>query len=317
MAKRNSCSMCLAEYAAYAAIAFTMLAWPGVAVAAGRPGCTQASGDLLKSSRSEAWSDYWVEVAKVRNLASPAEIKEAIRTAAEDLREALNEGKDQYDARIDLCSALSENIYNPDIDPADFENGIPNPYFPLVPGTIQLYEGETSEGTESNVTEVTDQTREILGVTCIVVHDSVYLEGELTEDTFDYYAADNLGNIWYFGENTVELEDGLPVNIEGAWIAGEDGAKPGIIMLAAPVIGVTYRQEYQPANAEDAARVLSLTETVTVPFGTFVNCLETADFTPIHPEIVENKFYAPGVGIVKETNPDTGEQTVLVSVTTN
>jgi len=324
MTKRDCTGRHVARVLAGAVITMAMLSWPGDAMAfgfrknpVGRSGCGQAASDLLKASQSEAWGDYWVELAKARNLGSPEETKAAIRGAADGLREALDEGEDQFDARVELCTALGERIYNPEIDPADFESGLSNPYFPLAPGTTRLYKGETSEGTETIVIKVTEQTREILGVTCVVVRDSVYFDGELAEDTFDYYAADNLGNIWYFGENTVEIEDGFPVSTAGAWIAGEDGAKPGIVMLATPVPGVTYRQEFSAANAEDAAKVLSLSETVSVPFGTFTTCLKTADFTPISPDALEHKFYAPGVGFVKETNPETGDELVLLDVTTN
>lgn len=155
MTKRDCTGRHVARVVVGAVITMVMLSWPGDAMAfgfrknpVGRSGCGQAASDLLKASQSKAWSDYWVELAKARNLGSPEETKAATREAADGLRETLAEGEDQFDARIDLCSALGERIYNPEIDPADFESGLSNPYFPLVPGTTRLYEGETSEGME-------------------------------------------------------------------------------------------------------------------------------------------------------------------------
>src|SRR5262249_59969637 len=116
--------------------------------------------------------------------------------------------------------------------------------------------------------------RVILGVTCVEVHDTVTLDGELSEDTLDWFAQDKDGNVWYFGENTHELEDGLITTIEGTFMAGVNRDKPGIIMKAHPAVGDFYRQEFSLANAEDFAETLSLNEIVTVPFGTFNHLLK-------------------------------------------
>ncbi len=283
--------------------------------ASAQTGCKATATVMLKSCEAEALSDYWIAIGQAANIANRAERRHAIADAQDAYKEALDECEDQEDARLKLCSALGDQVYDPKIDPTNFENGAPNPYFPLVPGTIRTYEGGTDEGLETIVVTVTGDTREILGVECTVVRDTVYLDGEMIEDTLDYFAADSAGNVWYFGENTVEIEDGLVINTAGAWIAGEDGAKPGIVMPAPPVVGVTYRQEFALGNAEDAAKVLKIGGTVIVPAGTFSNCVRTADFTPISPGSLEHKFYAPGVGLVKELNPRTGEAVVLVEVT--
>jgi hypothetical protein len=195
-------------------------------------------------------------------------------------------------------------FYHPEIEPKDFGGPIDNPYFPLTPGTTFVYESATEKGVEEIRVEVTEDTKTILGVVCTVVHDVVTIGGVLAEDTLDWYAQDEEGNVWYFGEYSERYEDGVFVDTEGSWEAGVDGAKPGIAMKAHPREAQRYRQEYYPGVAEDMALVVSLDETVTVPFGTFKNCLKTRDFTPLEPGIAEYKYYAPGIGQVLTEEPD-------------
>jgi hypothetical protein len=204
--------------------------------------------------------------------------------------------------------------YNPFIIPAFFVSQIDNPYFPLVPGTTFFYEADTPDGFETSQTIVTRHTKTILGVTCIVVHDKVFLDGSLIEDTFDFYAQDRHGNVWYFGEDSTTYDNGVPTGTEGSWEAGVDGAKPGIIMEAHPKVGDSYRQEYLAGVAEDRGDVLNLRKSVTVPYGAFTNCLKTKDYTPLEPNVVEYKYYAQGVGnvLVREG----GARVELVNVTT-
>ena len=205
--------------------------------------------------------------------------------------------------------------WNPEIDPGDFVSTIDNPYFPLVPGTVFEYQAETDEGIESGVVEVTHDTKEVLGVLTTVVIDRVYLEGELIEETADWYAQDADGNVWYFGEASTEFAGGVPVSSEGSWEAGVDGAFPGIIMLAEPKIGEKYHQEFAPGVAEDMGQVLSLSESVSVPADDYENCLRTMDWTPLEPGHREFKYYCPGVGLVLELSPSGGRQpNELVSV---
>ncbi|MGH7863894.1 MAG: hypothetical protein ACREQB_02815, partial [Candidatus Binataceae bacterium] len=128
-------------------------------------------------------------------------------------------------------------------------------------------------------------------------------------------AQDLDGNVWYFGENSKQLSGGLVIGVEGSWTAGEDGAKPGIIMMAHPAIGDFYRQEFLLGTAEDVAEVLSVSESVTVPFDSFDDCLKTEDSTPLEPDVAEAKFYAPGVGFVLTIiDPATGEKLELVEI---
>ena len=146
----------------------------------------------------------------------------------------------------------------------------------------------------------------ILGVTCTEVHDTVTTNGVLTEDTLDWFAQDTTGNVWYFGENTHELADGLISTIDGTFRGGVDGAQPGIVMKAHPAIGDFYRQEFDLGNAEDFAEVVGLSASVTVPFGSFTNCLDTRETTPLEPDLHQHKFYAAGVGDMLETEEERG-----------
>lgn len=192
--------------------------------------------------------------------------------------------------------------YNVVIDPADFEstNITGNDFFPLTAGRTLIYEGEDEDGAVIRVEEeYTDVTKVIMGVTCVTVIAKEYEDGELVEDTDDWYAQDMSGNVWYFGEESEEIEDGVVVSTEGSWEAGVAGALPGILMLANPIEGLWYRQEYWENEAEDVAQVLSLNASVTVPFGSFSDCLQTAEWNPLEPGIVEHKFYAAGVGLLK------------------
>ena len=190
--------------------------------------------------------------------------------------------------------------YAPQIDPADFSTTIDNPYLPLVPGTRHSYEGTTDKGQERIVVEVTRQTRTVMGWECVAVRDTVTLEGELVEDTTDWYAQHADGSVWYFGEETAEYSNGEVVSTAGAWEAGVDGAYPGVVMPAQPKVGDSYRQEYYQGEAEDMADVLSVTATAEVPAGSYSDVLQTLDYTPLDPDLVEHKYYAPGVGFVLE-----------------
>ena len=205
--------------------------------------------------------------------------------------------------------------YSPNIDPANFTTRIDNKYFPLKPGTTYVYEGKTEEGTERNEVTVTDDTRRVMGVECVVIRDKVFLDGGLIEDTFDWYAQDKKGNVWYFGENTKEYQNGKVESTQGSWEAGVDGAKPGIYMQADPKAGETYRQEYYEGKAEDMAKVLSLDESATVPYGSFDHLLMTRDWNPLEPGVIEQKYYAPGIGNVLEVGvKGTSERVELIDI---
>ena len=197
--------------------------------------------------------------------------------------------------------------YAPELDPADFVDTIDNPYLPYVPGTKWVYEGEDDGEHERVEVEVLEETREIEGITATVVRDTVYVDGELAEDTYDWFAQDEDGNVWYLGEDTHEYEDGKAVNAEGAWEYGKDGALPGIVMPADPTVGDAYRQEYYEGEAEDMAEVLEVGVAVEIELGSYDDVLVTEDWNPLEPEVIEEKSYAPGVGLILEQKAAGGE----------
>jgi hypothetical protein len=184
------------------------------------------------------------------------------------------------------------------LDPADFTTQIDNPYFPIAPGLRWVYREAENGGVQRVEVTVTDATKRIDGVTARIVHDVVTEGGQPIENTYDWYAQDSAGNVWYLGEDTKEYENGKVVSTKGSWEAGVDGAQAGVVMPAKPRVGLSYRQEYYAGQAEDKGRVLSVDEKVEVPFGRFNGAVMTKDFTPLEPDLVEHKLYARGVGPV-------------------
>jgi hypothetical protein len=189
-------------------------------------------------------------------------------------------------------------VYAPRIDPAEFGAAVDNPYFPLRPGMRWEYRAKTADGLETTVVQATARTRTLMGVTCVEVRDTVRLDGEVVEDTYDWYAQQRDGTVWYFGEDTKEYEGGKVISTEGSWQAGVDGALPGIVMPAYPTVGDRYRQEYYRGHAEDMAEVLDLAGRARVPAGSYDGVVVTKDHTPLEPKLLENKYYARGVGPV-------------------
>jgi hypothetical protein len=206
------------------------------------------------------------------------------------------------------------SAYAPGIDPADFSTTIDNPFLPLRPGTRMIYQGQGETGQERTVIEVTRDTRTVMGVATVVVHDLVTVDGTTTEDTYDWYAQQRDGSVWYLGEDTKAYEDGK-VSTKGSWEGGVAGALPGIAMPGQPQVGQKFRQEYSRGEAEDMGEVLSLTESITVPFGTFAGVVKTEDTTPLEPDLVEQKYYARGIGLVLGIDVAGGkDRTELVAV---
>ncbi len=211
----------------------------------------------------------------------------------------------------------SDGAYSVTINPADFVAVVDNPYFPAIPGTRYVYEGMTADGLEHVEIEVLSETRVVMGVTTTIIHDTVYLDGVLVEDTLDWYAQDKDGAVWYFGEAVDNYENGQLADHAGSWEAGVDGALPGIIMFADPSahVGETYYQEYYAGEAEDQATLISADESLTIGYGNFENVVQTRDFTALEPDLQEHKFYATGIGMIKEVDLTTGETFELVEYT--
>ena len=211
----------------------------------------------------------------------------------------------------------THKAYAPSIDPADFTTTINNKYFPLKPGTTFVYKGKFHGTAERDVMAVTHDTKRVMGVECLVASDRVTEGGKLIEQTYDWYAQDEEGNVWYFGEDVTEYKNGKVTGHEGSWESGVDGARPGIAMKADPRVGQIYRQEYSKGVAEDKARVISLKGSAKVPYGSFSNnVLVTEEWTPLEPGVVERQYYVAGVGdIIEATVKGPPERIELVDVT--
>ena len=206
--------------------------------------------------------------------------------------------------------------YAPVVDPANFVSKIDNRYFPLKPGTGFHYQGVKDGSPQSDDMVVTHQVKYILGVRCTVVRDTVSQHGKPLERTFDWYAQDKQGNVWYMGEEALDLKNGRFVRASDSWQAGVKLAKPGVIVRGHPRPGDVYRQEYYPpGGALDQAHVVRTTATVRVPAGTFRRVLVTDEWSPVEPQI-ERKYYVAGLGEIKEKVTAGGhEQFQLVRVT--
>lgn len=232
---------------------------------------------------------------KVTEEATEGTTEGAIEEATEGTTERVGETK-------------GESGYNPVISTDEFVEVIDNPYFPLTPGTTFVYEGESEDETIRDEVFVTNETKKVMGINTIIVRDRKFVDGELAEETFDWYAQDKDGNVWYFGEDSREYDEGKVVSTAGSWEAGLDGAQPGIIMEGNPQVGDTYRQEYLAGEAEDMAEVITFNETVTVAYGSFEDCLKTKEWTPLETGIEENKYYAAGTGLVLEITVKGGSE---------
>jgi hypothetical protein len=204
----------------------------------------------------------------------------------------------------------------PAFDKSNFHDPlkIDNKFFSFKPGTIMIYNGTDEEGkSDRDVITVTNDTKEIQGISTRAVNDTEWVEGKLVETTHDYYTQDDKGNVWYMGEDTTDFTNKKNPH-EGSWQAGVNGGKGGIIMLAEPKVGVTYDQELAKGVAEDKATVLSLNNNLTVPYGSFSNVLKTKEFSPLEPDVSENKYYAANVGDLKEKTKGSKEGIELVQI---
>jgi hypothetical protein len=278
--------------------------------------CKQASKSELTSCETGAQSQYAISLTGCYNLTDPSARQMCIGQAKQTLADDMVSCGEQFKSRNSFCNRTGGGAYDPQINPADFTDKITNPYLPLNPGTTLIYNTTTPDGLEVDNFEVTSNTVVILGVTCLEVHDTVTLNGVLTEDTLDWFAQDSAGTVWYFGENAKQLSGGLIVGVEGSWTGGVNGAKPGIVMEANRKVGDTYRQEFAPGTSEDFGSVLSLNKTVTVPAGTYQNCVQTFDGSTLEPTTPEQKYYAQSVGNVLGIDKETGQRTELVQIIT-
>jgi hypothetical protein len=305
--------------------------------------CTETATWAYKACLNEIQDDYNIAYGKCINVSDSEEREGCFNEAKADYRDAKGECKDQLEARRDVCQDLGEERYDPDLDPNNFTEEIKNSYFPLPStsgSTFTYYSYNTSTDDPSvplytilqTVVVKVEGNTTINGFPCRVVTDKVYY-GDLTapgdhnllEDTIDWYSQEiDSGNVWYFGESTIAYtydEEGNPTpDNEGSWKAGEDGAKPGIIMFAVPE-DQFYRQEFDLGAAEDIGEVIGIVDNlnallpsgVSLPAGVVGPYLHTQDSTPMEPDITEDKYYASGVGLVLTVEPEATE--VLDSIT--
>jgi hypothetical protein len=208
------------------------------------------------------------------------------------------------------------STYRPDIDPEAFTANVDNPLFPLVVGRTLVYSG-IKDGKEAiDLFHASKRTRVVDGVRTRIVEDRLFLNGVLEERTSDYYAQDRCGNVWYFGEDTAELDShGHVTSTEGSFHAGVDGAQPGVFMQASPELGRRFRQEWYAGHAEDTFKAIGLSESVRVPFGSFGHALRTAETTALEPGVLDNKLYVRGIGeVVEKAVKGPLEKLVLVDI---
>jgi hypothetical protein len=219
-----------------------------------------------------------------------------------------------------VASPTRDGAYHPDINPANFVSVIDNPYFPLTPGTSYTFEGVRDGAGQRDVFTVTGETKPIMGVTSTVIKDTatVLKTGTIIEVTSDWFAQDNQGNVWYMGEDTKLLNpDGSVKSTAGSWTGGVDGALPGIVMPGDLQIPSTFKQEYYPGQAEDSAWFVSKDQSAKVPYKTLKGgVVETLEWSPLEPEVIEKKYYAAGIGLVYSVSAAGEVETAkLVSVT--
>ena len=298
--------------------------------------CSSSAVSLRRACSVDIVDDLFEGRAICADISDADERAECIADLAVEEVETAEECDDVFDARLELCEALDDAAHEPAfgfmhaanfVDPRDIGAGVtPNPYLPLVPGTQWIYAGDflDDEGeliSETITVTVLDRIKLIDGIPCLVVNDVVVSSDGAMEDTNDWFAQDVDGNVWYCGEisRDFELFDGDDpeefelVHTEGSWKHGRDGAKAGMLIPAAPEVGDVIRQEVLYGEAEDVIAIESITGTESSPAGSCSgDCLVTLDYTPLEPGAEENKYYAPGIGMIVEIDLESGDRVELM-----
>ena len=200
--------------------------------------------------------------------------------------------------------------YSVDLDPGGVVTVIDNPMLPFAVGSRWVYESVAVSEVERFEVVVLGETRVVMGIPATVVRDTVTIDGELVEDTYDWYAQDDAGNVWYLGEETKEYVADEVVSTAGSWEAGVDGALPGILMKADPEVGDAYRQEFYRGEAEDLAEVARVGVSEAVPFGSYDDLTVIKEWSPLLASVVEEKYYAAGVGLILEVAVQGGDERI-------
>jgi len=200
--------------------------------------------------------------------------------------------------------------------PTSLQSAVTNPLYPLTVGKTYVFRSQTSAGLELDTVKVISDTVTVHGFKATEVHDIVYVAGALSEDTYDWFAQDSAGNVWYVGEDTKQYANGQVIGTEGTWKWGVNGATPGIIMWgdAAAAVGKVYRQEFLRGVAEDFGKVVALNQSVTVPYGTFTGCVKTEEWNGLESGPHDSRYYCPQLGITLEVAGGSGERNELMTV---
>ncbi len=213
-------------------------------------------------------------------------------------------------------SNMSSWEYNPELRASDFTTNITNKYFSLPVGKKMTFEATTKEWVQEKVEiEILKDIKIIEGIKTITYLDRVYNDGILVEETRDYLAQHTNGDVWYFGEEVDNYENGKLKDHAGTFIHGIDGAKAGIWMKAEQEIGDSYKQEYYKGEAEDMRTTLATGLTITTKLATYKDCVQVYDWTPLDAKSRENKYYCPDTGsLVLNENLETGKRSELIKV---
>jgi len=308
---------------------------PGASAATSGDFCSQTARLLFSACGAQVTDDSFVKEAVCTNIEDAAERGTCLQELADERAAGNQLCQGQLDTRLGACLSLGEGRYDPDIDPAMFDNPKtpthPNPYFPLRVGSRWTFRAPGV----SDTVEVQNATKLIDGVGCIVVRDRVTKDGDLAEDTDDWYAQAKDGATWYFGEMAEDFEsfDGdnprKPelVSIDGSFKAGRNGDKPGVIFLASPKKGDVYLEEFSLDNAEDVTEILStkyafgkdaeLDQSVPRELAQRLcagDCAVTKNFSLLEPGIFARKYYARGIGVFLEVEVVPGEPNNVIQL---
>ena len=218
--------------------------------------------------------------------------------------------------KVGQPATQAANNYDPRINPADFSTNITNKYFSLPAGKKMVFEATTEDGVNERIEiEILKDTRSIEGVETVVYLDKVYNDGQLVEETRDYLAQHKNGDVWYFGEDVDNYENGQLKDHDGSFIHGKDGARAGIWMKSEQKVGDSYRQEYYLGEAEDMRDTIATGVTVTTKLATYTDCVKVYDWTPLDPKSREHKYYCPQTGsLVLNEDLETGKRSELTSI---
>ncbi|MBC8405545.1 MAG: hypothetical protein H8E15_09985 [Planctomycetes bacterium] len=268
---------------------------------------------IRQAARLEVQADFWMNVATT--LSNPGgNLREQLSEAWDERNAGLIMADRQFQSRLLYEQRLDEKFYRPKIVASQFSALVDNPYLPQVPGRTLVYERQMQDGVERIEISALHGSVMVNGIECQPVREYETIDGVLVEDTQNWMAQHVSGDVWYFGEVAQAFEGGFLESLDGSWRYGCDDAQPGLLMLRENFIGEAYRQEYALNVAEDIAEILATGITVTTPVGTFHDCIKVLEVTPIDPDDVVQKIYAPGVGMVLEVDLTTGERSELIEI---